>query len=64
MCCASVNSFLAGKDFRRLLIFFCKQLVPRSGPTKHQVRMKLKLFDTLMVFLNEFLGKKMGKISR
>ena len=28
-----INSFLAGGDFCRLLITFCKQFGPRSGPT-------------------------------
>ena len=35
-----------------------KQLQPRSGPTKHQVRFRSKLFDSLMVFLRENFEKK------
>ena len=44
----------------------CKQFGPRSGPTGHQAFSESRLFDTLMVFLNNF-AKKLDfeeKISR
>ena len=34
---------------------FCKQFGSRSGPTECRARSGSKLFDTLMVFLKEFL---------
>ena len=36
---------------------FCKQLGPRSGPTKCRALSWSKLFDTLMVFLKESFEK-------
>ena len=35
----------------------CKQLGPRSGPTKRRAWSGFKLFDTLMAFLQEFWEK-------
>ena len=35
----------------------CKQVGPRSGPTKCRARSGSNLFDTQMVFLNEFFEK-------
>ena len=45
---------------------FCKQFGPRSGPTGHQALSESRLFDTFMVFRNNF-AKKLDfeeKISR
>ena len=36
---------------------FCKQLGPKSGPTEHPAGSGSKVFDTLIVFLKEFLEK-------
>ena len=36
---------------------FCKQFGPRSGPTKRQAPSGSNLFDTLIVFLKEFVEK-------
>ena len=46
------NSFLASGDFNR-----CKQFEPRSGPTERRSWSGSKLFNTLIVFLNEFFEK-------
>ena len=35
----------------------CKQFKPRSGPIKRPARSGSKLFDSLIVFLKEFLEK-------
>ena len=35
----------------------CQQFGPRSGPMKCQARSGSKLFDSLILFLKEFLGK-------
>ena len=37
---------------------FCKQSGPRSGPTLRRAWSGSKLFDTLMIFLKNFFGKK------
>ena len=42
----------------------CKQFGPRSGQTKRQASSGSKLFDTLMVFLEDCFEKLIKKIHR
>ena len=42
---------------------FWKQFGPRSGLTEHLTRSGYMLFDTLMLFLNEYFEKVKLKIS-
>ena len=56
-CTTGCYSFLASGNLCRLLITFCKQLGPRSGPTICRARFGSKLYDTLIVFVKEIFEK-------
>ena len=51
----TINSFPASGDFCRLLITFANSLNPDKA--RQNGRSESKLFDTLMVFLKDFLKK-------
>ena len=53
------NSFPASGDFCRLLITFANSLNPDQA--RQDGRSESKLFDTLMVFLKDFLKKLITK---